>query len=321
MGKASFLMATEAYYREMTGWRSFRTNQLVTQSEYHSVTHGSQINSSNTGWRHTGVQLTTIGNNQSGLNWHTENSVFYITGDDVTIDSFDIPFPVRARGDRITIKRSKISSASYYLVQAADIPTYYTDLMLIDCELYGMDLGTPPTIAVMACENATYMRCDIHGFGSSGPRLTTNNLIEECYIHDFAHEEPEHEAGVSANGPDTNVNIVRSRIEINSGGASCAIGIYLDFGSHNGILLEDNFIQGGAYTLQSGIYVPGAGYPAAQNVVVRGNIFGRSYHAESGIYGPVSQWRDDPDCVWENNTWGPGAAADSNHNTGDPVIA
>lgn len=284
------------------------------------ITHGSQISAANTGWQRTGITLTRVANNQSGPGWHTESGVFYITGDNVHIDGLDIPMPVRARGNDIQITRCRIASAQYYLIQASDIPIYYTGLIVEDCELYGLDQPSPPTIAVMACEDAIYRRCNIHGMGSSGPRLTNNNLMEECYIHSFAHVEPEHEAGTSANGPDVNITILRCKIMINSGGASCAIGIYLDFGTHNGIYITDNYLAGGAYVVQAGINVPGAIYPASQNVQITGNIFGRDYHWRSGIYGPVSQWRADPGCLLENNVWGGGAAATEDFITGTPIV-
>lgn len=284
------------------------------------VTHGSQVGSTNTGVP-TGTTLTAVGPSATGTGWYVENSTFYVTSA-VTIVDLDIPYVVKVLSNGVTMRRCKISAASWYLVNTSDPPVSYSGLTLEDCELYGLDQGSPPTVAVMGTVNATYKRCNIHGMGSSGPRLATGTLLEECWLHDFAHVEPEHEAGTSANDGGTNIAIVRCNIDINSGGASNCIGIYRDFAgsSYDGITVQDNLLNGGAYGMNSGINVPGSPVGTSTiNFTCTGNIFGRKYHAECGIYGPVSQWATGSGNVWSNNTWGSGAAATGTHTVGDPV--
>lgn len=311
-------MAEETYLREDAGWRSLRDHHLLlTDDPGLPITHGSQINEFNTGWARFGLPLTKVTHmGQTGPNWHTDLGTFYITGDGVTVEGLDIPYPVNVFGNDVTLRRCRVRSASFYQIKPADIPTYYTGFTLEDCELDGGGV-LDPQIAVLGTVGATFRRCHFHGFSSSGPRLSTDNLMSECFLHDFVHGPDGHEAGTSANGPDTNITIERSKIQINTEGNGGAIAIYQDFGGHDGIYLRDNWVDGGSYAIYCGIHVPGSPFPPSTHVEITGNIFARTYNPLCGGFGPQAQWRDDPTCVWENNTWGPGAAADHRYATGE----
>jgi hypothetical protein len=64
-------------------------------------------------------------------------------------------------------------------------------------------------------------------------------------------------------------------------------------GSIDNVLIEGNYLNGGAYTIYS--RDNGNGYGAPTNVTVRGNVFGRDY-----LYGLLSA---DGEVTWVNNTW------------------
>jgi hypothetical protein len=59
------------------------------------------------------------------------------------------------------------------------------------------------------------------------------------------------------------------------------------------VLIENNYLNGGAYTIYSRDYENGYGPPT--NVTIRGNSFGRDY-----LYGILSE---DGSQTWENNRW------------------
>jgi len=60
---------------------------------------------------------------------------------------------------------------------------------MIDDEIDGMNDPVNPTIAINESDNATFIRVNIHGMGSSGPRLGSGTDIEDSWIHDF-HQKP-----------------------------------------------------------------------------------------------------------------------------------
>lgn len=241
-----------------------------------------------TGWAHTGVTLTTVHVGDTGAGWSAEtvggDPVFYVRTSGAVIDSLNIPMCVKVIADNVTIKRSKIACASFYTVNTSDPPTFFSGLTLQDDEIDGLSTGAG--IAVMGTANATYTRLDIHGFGSSGPRLATGDTLQDSYIHGFVCSPPDHSAGTSANDGGTGITIQHNNIDISTGAdgcASAAIELAEDFGTYNGVLIQNNLVNGGAYCM----YV--AQTLTSQNVRVENNHFGRVYYSTCGGFGPAAQ--------------------------------
>lgn len=244
-----------------------------------------------TGWRHTGVALRTVRAGDSGPGWSAEtvggSPVFYVRTPGTVIDGLDIPMCVKVMANNVTIKRSRISCASYYTVNVSDPPTYYSGLTLTDVEIDGRGSLEVPGIAVMASSGATFTRLDVHGFGSSGPRLASGTTLRDSYIHGFVCAPGEHSAGTSANDGGSNIAITGNNIDISTGKdgcASAAASIYPDFGSYNGVTITGNRLAGGAYCLYTA-----QNTGKAVNVRVEGNTFARSYYPRCGQYGPAAQ--------------------------------
>lgn len=245
--------------------------------------------SSTTGYAHTGVTLRTVKVGDTGPGWSAENvggnPVFYVRST-TTIDGLDIPMCVKVLASNVTFTRSRIACASYYTINVSDPPTYYSGLTLTDVEIDGLADTSTPGIAVMASAGATYTRLDVHGFGSSGPRLATGTTLQDSYIHGFVCSPPDHSAGTSANDGGTEIAILRNNIDISTGAAGCAsaaIGIDPDFGNYNGVQIIGNRVAGGAYCVYT------AQNQGATNVRVEQNTFARTYYPHCGQYGPAAQ--------------------------------
>ena len=280
-----------------------------------------------TGWKHTGVTLTAVPSQvSSGAGWHVDTvggqQIFYITKDDAFVDGLDINLCVKVFANNVTIQRSRIRCSDYYAIRTADPPTRYRGLKLIDVELDGLGQAGTQTIAVEETASGHFLRVNVHGMGSSGPRIGSGTVIEDSYIHGFHCNPGDHAAGISSNGGGGDIVVRHNNIDIDhrAGCASAAWAIYLDFGTYNGILTEKNLFNGGAYCAYAALKAPGSAYPPAVNVRFVDNVFGRKYSPQCGAYGPIAQWANSPGSVWRNNTWGPGAKATSDHKIGDPVI-
>ena len=153
-------------------------------------------------------------------------------------------------------------------------------------EIDGLGATSTPGIAVMAAAGSTYSRLDVHGFGSSGPRLATGTTMQNSYIHGFVCSPPDHSAGTSANDGGANIKLLHNNIDISTGAAGCAsaaIGIDPDFGNYDGVQIIGNRVAGGAYCVYT------AQNQGAKNVRVEGNTFARTYYPKCGQYGAVAQ--------------------------------
>ena len=75
----------------------------------------------------------------------------------------------------------------------------------------------PGGFAAAACRHpggdrtvAQHTRVDVHGFGSSGPRLASGARLQDSYIHGFVCAPPDHSAGTTANDGGSNITCSRS---------------------------------------------------------------------------------------------------------------
>ena len=172
-----------------------------------------------------------------------ENNTFYVTVANTVVDKLNIPFCIKVMADNVTIKRSRIACASYYTVNVSDPPRWYSGLEMTDVEIDGLGSTSIPGIAVMASSSATFTRLDVHGFGSSGPRLGTENVLQDSYIHGFVCAPTWHSAGTSANDGGSNIRILRNNFDISTSAAGCATAaaeLAEDFGTYDGALIQGN---------------------------------------------------------------------------------
>jgi hypothetical protein len=280
-----------------------------------------------TGWRHTGVTLRAVPSQvQNGPGWHFEivagQPYLYVTADGAVVDGLDISACVKVQANNVTIKRSRVRCADYYLIRTSDPPTHFTGLTLSDVELDGLSVASSQSVAVEEATGAHYIRLDVHGMAGSGPRIGSGSTIEESYIHDFVCAPPDHTAGISSNGGGSNILVRHNNIDISPAGgcATASWEIAKDGGTYNGVLTEKNLFNGGSYCAYAAIVDPGSRFAPATNVRFIDNVFGRKYTAQCGNFGPIAQYGAGPGNAWINNTWGPGAMATAKHKIGDVVI-
>jgi hypothetical protein len=116
-------------------------------------------------------------------------------------------------------------------------------------------------------------------------------VIEDNYIHDMIEYDGAHDDGFAmTRGSD--VVIKHNTILIpNQQTSAVILGTYS--GPIDNVTIENNYLNGGAYTIYS--RDNGNGFGAPTNITVRGNVFGRDY-----LYGILSA---DGDVTWEGNTW------------------
>jgi hypothetical protein len=289
---------------------------------YPTVTHGSQLNASNTGIP-TGRSLT---NRSSDLDvtesWITNSNGGLRYVEDI---NFLSGYGIHIQVSNFTTKYCRwngLGTNGRYGSPAVDKNTGLTGLAFEWCEFDGNHEATHGgDFPFYDMAEVSLLRCHIHRWprcipiGSLDPD-PSNTSVTECYMHDLtraisdgAHLENIYVAG------GTGISLVRSKVIANlinlggNGAASASLAIYNEsyatFTPLEDIVIQDNYFDGdGSYSGYFGA-ISAKGNPFPINIDVTGNIFGREYHRLSGVYGPVtSSNTGGAGNSWSGNKWG-----------------
>ncbi|MDP8931294.1 MAG: right-handed parallel beta-helix repeat-containing protein [Actinomycetota bacterium] len=215
-----------------------------------------------------------------------------VSEDATVIDGLDVQGCVEVRAHRVIIRRTRIRCAEPFAVRVRD---GFVATRVEDVEVDG--LGFAGSIGVSG-SYLTLRRANIHGVGD-GVRVGSKSLYEANFIHDLAIGGGSHNDGMQATGPTTDATI-RGNTIVHVREQTSAIIVKADLGPITDILIEGNWLNGGAYTL----YAYSTAEHATQDVTVRHNRFGRTH-----VYGPIATKKPHR-LRWEGNVW---------DDTGDPI--
>ena len=182
------------------------------------------------------------------------------------IDGKDIRGCVRVTAANVIIRRSKIScTGSYVVLQQITTGTLTVEDSELTCQ------GSAGT--AMGYNNFVARRLNIYGC-ENGFDVDNSAVITDNWIHVTA---PDHSDGVQLNAG--------SRITIQHNTITNTVGTSAIIAHPDGnsdVLVQDNLIAGGTYTLYCPEY-------ASTNFRVIGNRFSTIWFASVGLYGP---WED-----------------------------
>ena len=222
----------------------------------------------NTGIPH-GTALTAIG----GLTIDKPGTV---------LDSKDVAGPVVITASDVVIRRSRIRAAAPWLVRIED---GVHGVVIEDSELVG--LRQPGSVA-LGWTGFQGVRLNIHGT-EDGVRMSTDSILKDSWIHDLLDCPTCHSDAIQSTGG-TNLQILHNRIHWPHSQTSCLL-LKPDLSPIDGVRVEGNLMDGGAYTL----YAVAGPFGTATNVSFVGNRFGRTF-----IYG-LKDFDVAP--VWRQNVW------------------
>ena len=244
-------------------------------------------NASNTGWRHTGVELTPY---QGPEVIETPGTV--IDGKDMGCIWIVVP--------DVTITRSRIRCDGYFPVRVDGAGS----LTIEDTEIDG--LGSPDGSCVTS-QNYVARRVDCHGVGDGMYIAGNNVVIEDSYIHDLASCGGCHTDSIQATGGE-NILIRGNTIE-NAYEQTGVLKLGAEDGRLHDVLVEGNLLNGGGYTVYGG-GTDGdvAGIRFVNNSFMRAP---EGFFAQGGRWGPVAYFEPSlPGNEWRGNVW---------HDDGSPV--
>jgi hypothetical protein len=238
-----------------------------------------------TGWRYTGVELRPCPNE--------------ITESGVTLDGCLFENGLEVDAANVTITRSRIEGV---IQPHGDLQ----NLKLVDVEIDGTGRLDPNAETAIGNSNYSCIRCHVHGTGR-GARMGNNVHIEDSYFHGFPFQEGFHKTAIGANGGG-NYTVIHNNLECSVSGCSAALSLYGDFAPIHDVLIMNNlFNTTGSYCTYGGS-VSSKPYPDGTNIRYIDNLFGKKYHSECGIYGPVTSWDSQNEGnVWEGNRWQDGS--------------
>jgi hypothetical protein len=203
-----------------------------------------------------------------------------ITKAGTVIDGLDIAGSVVVKADDVTIKRTRVSSNAPWAIRVMSARR----LKVTDVEI----VGATGCEAGIAFNNYTATRVDMHGC-EDGFRVGKDTLVEDSWIHDLDRNKGAHNDGIQASDG-TNI-VIRHNVIAHIKAQTSAILIKADFADVDGVLIEDNELNGGSYV----IYVRDAKQWHTRNATIRNNRIGRDY-----LFGYLSY---DIPPTWTGNTW------------------
>jgi hypothetical protein len=234
----------------------------------------------NTGYKPTGVTLTTDGVtiNQDGD--------FVITEAGAIIDGKQINGCVIVKAPNVTIKRSFITNCqSYFNIRMYPEGANFT---LEDTEIDGNNVDSQNAAIVDDGQGpVTIRRMYVHNV-TDGPHPGEHWLIEDSYITDLyacaiCHNDTIQSAG--ARDVTLRHNTIVNTPEDNpsgEGGKNAVVRIATEQGPVNGFVIENNLLSGGNFAVQ--VREQGNGYP--QGVIIRNNRIVPNWRFGAYDFGP-----------------------------------
>ena len=210
------------------------------------------------------------------------------------ISGLDVSGCITIKANDVTIKntrvRGKATCGGSHLIHTG---MGLSGIVIEDVELDGMGVSSGSAVGN---EGFTLNRVNIHNVGSDGVYVQDNVVIQNSWIHGLVYESGDHNDTIMTNGDARNIVIKHNRLE-NPYGQTAVIALFEDFGGIHDVLVEDNLISGGGYS----VYAGGNTSMPHSNIRFINNTFTRQFWPKGGQHGPVTAL--DSTITWTGNTW------------------
>lgn len=233
----------------------------------------------------------------------TEN--MSVKTDGMVIKGWDIHGSLDVYANDVTVIDSRITSANWWGINLRPgfkgLRVLHTTITAVPGK--GPDNGgVDYAVSNMSESSVEVGWCDVSVFGNA--LSMGQGDLHDNYVHDIAAfrnqgGEWQHTDAVISGGGNKGRLTVRHNTLLNAvpvdRGASAALGLFADTGVVSNVVVDRNWLAGGAYALYGG-------GPGATGIQVTDNVFSTQYHPNSGTYGPVAAWNaGDAGNVWRGN--------------------
>jgi hypothetical protein len=173
-------------------------------------------------------------------------------------------------------------------------------LIAIYSDFGGAEGAIVGTGLALRADSAHIHRSHISNAGDGIQISASHVRVTSNWIETRAAAVGDHNDTVQILGDPTGITIARNRI-LNPNPQTSCITIL-----GRNIVISDNVLAGGGWTMYGGADNNGKGGGAANKVRVTGNIFARTFYPKSGSFGPISYW--DRRNRWRDNRFDDGTA-------------
>ena len=201
------------------------------------------------------------------------------------IQGRDVSGQITVRAPNVTIRDVRVRSSSTYGIRIEnDVRGTIIEHVEIDCLGSSADSGVSGHYFALRYAN-------IHSC-TDGVKIGIGSTVEASFIHDLRSSRADpHQDGIQMMRG-TGAVIRGNRILRPNQGTSTII-IKSDNGSIDNVLIENNYLNGGGYT----IYSRAGSHGNPTNVRIRGNTFGRDYRwallsADGSVSWTANVWAD-----------------------------
>ncbi|MBW4656729.1 MAG: M10 family metallopeptidase C-terminal domain-containing protein [Kaiparowitsia implicata GSE-PSE-MK54-09C] len=209
-----------------------------------------------------------------------------VTKPGTVISGLDIKGNIYIDADNVTVENCRITSSAYSVVQ---IKTGSTGVVIQDCEINGVGSNNEGSHGINGV--GTFLRNDIYNVENGiNVGAGSGTVIEGNYIHDLKASGSPHYDGIQIDGGQSDIRIDHNTI-INPHGQTAAIMIDNYFGPVSNVVVNDNLLVGGGYTIYADAQFGGG---ALSGVEITNN------HIGSGYYGSLNTNKSSP--VYTGNT-------------------
>ncbi|MBT2543267.1 hypothetical protein J7E99_21840 [Streptomyces sp. ISL-44] len=225
--------------------------------------------------------------------------------DGTVIKGWDIRGSLDVYANDVTVIDSRITSANWWGINLrpgfSGLKVLHTTITAVPGK--GPDNGgVNYAVSNMGGSSIEVGWCDVSVFGNA--LSMGQGDLHDNYVHDivaFRNQggEWQHTDAVISGGGNKGRLTIRRNTLLNSvavdRGATAAVGLFADTGTVSSVIVEGNWLAGGAYALYGG-------GPGATGIEITDNVFSTQYHPGSGAYGPVTAWNaGGAGNVWRGN--------------------
>jgi hypothetical protein len=227
----------------------------------------------------------------------TVNGGMVVNTPGTIVSDKDIVGCVTINASNVTLKRVRVRGCSAEPV--VNVGYGKTGILVEDSEIDGGN--TNSLGSGIGYEGYTLRRSNVHRV-SKGAHMTNNVVVEDNWIHDLYEGPDSHNDNVVSNGGSNFV--VRHNTFQNNHTQTATVALYGDFAPISNVLVENNLLVGGGFTVYGGS-VAGKPYSAgANNIRFVNNTFSRQYWPKGGYWGHVSAFDPSkPGNAWSGNVW------------------
>jgi hypothetical protein len=255
-----------------------------------------------------GVALTRVPEDLSsgpGWSWVAKDGCVHVNNAGTVLSDLAVSGCVEIYADNVIVKDSRITvDGDGWAVGVRG----FSGIVVQDVTMAPATPGRQMQVGVKdvtGSSSITVLRSDISGW-STGIQMS-RGVVQDNYVHDPVLLPGDHINGFTDNGGrDDGTMVVRHNTFLNSVDQTDAISLFQDFGVIQDVVVDDNLLAGGSYSLYAG-----AGrFGTTNHVSITNNHFSARYSSLGAAFGPVCCFDGaGTGNVWSGNVWADGPLA------------